>query len=77
MVQGLAGRGTGYDVPECLVVFSDVKSIQRYLAVVEEGFESMQGLRCSGGVTMMHIEGFVVDDGSTVVSEVFEVASGA
>ena len=74
MVQGLAGRGTGYDVPECLVVFSDVKSIQRYLAVVEEGFESMQGLKCSGEVTMMHREGFVVDDGSTVVSEVASVA---
>jgi hypothetical protein len=72
MVQGLAGRGTGYDVPECLVVFSDVKSIVRYLAVVEEGFESMKGLKCSGGVTMMHIEGFV-DDGSTVVSEVTSV----
>ena len=74
MVQGLAGRSTGYDVPQCLVVFSDVKSIQRYLAVVEEGFETMSGLRCSGGVTMMNVEGFVVDDGSTVVSEVFEVA---
>ena len=80
MVQGLAGRSTGYDVPECLVVFSDVKSIMRYLAVVEEGFESMQGLKCSGGVTMMHADGFVLDDGSdgsdvsTVVSEVFEVA---
>ena len=77
MVQGLAGRGTGYDVPECLVVVSDVKSIQRYLAVVEEGFESMQGLKCSGEVTMMHREGFVVDDGSdgsTVVSEVASVA---
>ena len=74
MVQGLAGRSTGYDVPQCLVVFSDVKSIQRYLAVVEEGFETMSGLKCSGGVTMMNVEGFVVDDGSTVVSEVFEVA---
>ena len=79
MVQGLAGRSTGYDVPECLVVFSDVKSIQRYLAVVQERFESMKGLKCSGGVTMMHSDGFVDDgsdgsDGSTVVSEVFEVA---
>ena len=77
MVQGLAGRSTGYDVPQCLVVFSDVKSIQRYLAVVEEGFETMSGLKCSGGVTMMNREGFVMDtfdDGSTVVSEVFEVA---
>ena len=73
MVQGLAGRSTGYDVPQCLVVFSDVKSIQRYLAVVEEGFETMSGLRCSGGVTMMNVEGFVVDDGSTVVSEVASV----
>ena len=74
MVQGLAGRGTGYDVPDCLVVFSDVKSIVRYLAVVQDGFETMKGLKCSGGVTMMHIEGFVVDDGSTVVSEVGSVA---
>jgi hypothetical protein len=77
MVQGLAGRSTGYDVPECLVVFSDVKSILRYLAVVEEGFESMKGLKCSGGVTMMHREGFDDgsdgSDGSTVVSEIFEV----
>ena len=72
MVQGLAGRSTGYDVPECLVVFSDVKSIQRYLAVVQDGFESISDLKCSGGVTMMHIEGFV-DDGSTVVSEVSEI----
>lgn len=74
MVQGLAGRGTGYDVPQCLVVFSDVKSIQRYLAVVQDGFETMKGLRCSGGVTMMNREGFVMDDGSTVVSEVGSVA---
>ena len=73
MVQGLAGRSTGYDVPECLVVFSDVKSIQRYLAVVQEGFETMKGLKCSGGVTMMHREGFVDDDGSTVVSDIVSV----
>ena len=73
MVQGLAGRGTGYDVPECLVVFSDVSSIVRYLAVVQDGFETMKGLKCSGGVTMMNREGFVMDDGSTVVSEVTSV----
>ena len=73
MVQGLAGRGTGYDVPECLVVFSDVSSIVRYLAVVQDGFETMKGLKCSGGVTMMNREGFVMDDGSTVVSEVTEI----
>ena len=73
MVQGLAGRSTGYDVPECLVVFSDVKSILRYLAVVQEGFETMKGLKCSGGVTMMHREGFVDDDGSTVVSDIVSV----
>jgi hypothetical protein len=51
----------------------------RYLAVVEEGFESMKGLKCSGGVTMMHIEGFVDDgsdgsDVSTVVSDIGSVA---
>lgn len=78
MVQGLAGRSTGYDVPECLVVFSDVKSIQRYLAVAQEGFETMSGLKCSGGVTMMNREGFDDglddgSDGSTVVSEVSEI----
>ena len=73
MVQGLAGRGTGYDVPDCLVVFSDVSSIVRYLAVVQDGFETMKGLKCSGGVTMMNREGFVMDDGSTVVSEVTSV----
>ena len=73
MVQGLAGRSTGYDVPECLVVFSDVKSILRYLAVAQEGFETMKGLKCSGGVTMMHREGFVDDDGSTVVSDIVSV----
>ena len=72
MVQGLAGRSTGYDVPECLVVFSDVKSIMRYLAVVQEGFDTMSGLKCSGGVTMMNREGFV-DDGSTVVSDIVSV----
>ena len=60
-------------MPDCLVVFSDVKSILRYLAVVQEGFETMKGLKCSGGVTMMHREGFVDDDGSTVVSEVSEI----
>ena len=54
------------------MVFSDVKSIMRYLAVVQEGFESMSGLKCSGGVTMMNVEGFV-DDGSTVVSDIVSV----
>ena len=47
--------------------------IQKDLAVVQEGFETMKGLKCSGGVTMMHREGFVDDDGSTVVSDIVSV----
>jgi hypothetical protein len=38
MVQGLAGRATGYNVPEHIVVFTFVKSIERYAESARRGF---------------------------------------
>jgi hypothetical protein len=38
MVQGLAGRATGYNVPEHIVVFTFVKSIERYSESARRGF---------------------------------------
>jgi hypothetical protein len=38
MVQGLAGRATGYNVPEHIVVFTFVKSIERYAESARLGF---------------------------------------
>jgi len=38
IVQGLAGRACGYDVDNGMVVFSNVESIEKYVAMVESGF---------------------------------------
>jgi hypothetical protein len=38
IVQGLAGRACGYDVDDGMVVFSNVESIEKYVAMVESGF---------------------------------------
>ena len=51
MVQGLAGRGTGYDVPDRLVVFTNMKCIMRYI-------EDFENIKNSGNMTMLHPNSF-------------------
>ena len=73
MVQGLAGRATGYDVHDKLVVFSNVKSILKYMEIVENSFEKFETLKYCGGMSMMHPEsGFVGD--STVDSSISSIS---
>ena len=76
MVQGLAGRCTGYDVPDFLVVFSNVDSILNYLSVIEGDFVDVGQLRYAGrGNTMVHPSVFMPDvsDVSTISSEAMSI----
>ena len=38
-VQGLAGRACGYDVDDGMIVYTNVKSIERYVAMLNSNFE--------------------------------------
>ncbi len=48
IVQGLAGRACGYDVDDDMIVFSNVESIERYVAMVESNFTERDGFKHSG-----------------------------
>ena len=48
MVQGFAGRACGYDVSDDMVVFTNIPSIERYIAMVESDFEDTKGFRFHG-----------------------------
>ena len=41
MTQGLAGRGTGYDVPDDLLIYTNIESLQRYATVWNSGFTDL------------------------------------
>jgi hypothetical protein len=69
MVQGLAGRCTGYDVHDKMVVFTSLKSIKKYVEDVESGFLNLNISYCGKGETFIHPRGFV-DEKSTIDSEV-------
>jgi hypothetical protein len=73
MVQGLAGRATGYDVHDKLVVFSHVKSILKYIEIIENSFENFEKMKYSGGMSMMHPESGFVEPKSSVESRIRSV----
>jgi len=73
MVQGLAGRATGYDVPDHVVVFSSVKSIERYIECVDNGFNKMNVSYSGKGDTFVCRDNFVEDDKTSVHSMVSSI----
>ena len=72
MVQGLAGRCTGYDVHDQMVVFTALKSIKKYIEDVESGFLNLNISYCGKGETFIHPRGFV-DEKSTIDSDINEI----
>jgi len=64
MIQGLAGRATGYDVPDKMLVYTNIESLERYLKVWESGFTDLgdftyQGMRIkTPKKTVFHPAGF-------------------
>lgn len=64
MIQGLSGRATGYDVPDKMLVFTNVESLERYTRVWESGFTNLgdftyQGKRTKKSkTTVFHPDGF-------------------
>jgi len=75
MVQGLAGRCTGYDVHDKMVVFTALKSIKKYVEDVESGFLNLNISYCGKGETFIHPRGF--DDESSIDSDVSSCDGGA
>ena len=39
ITQGLAGRATGYDVPDDILIYTNLESLKRYITVWESGFK--------------------------------------
>lgn len=48
IVQGLAGRATGYDVPEDLIVYTNKDSLEKYMKAWDNGFESIGDMTFQG-----------------------------
>lgn len=48
IVQGLAGRATGYDVPDDMYVFTNLDSLKRYQEAWENGFNDLSSLTYHG-----------------------------
>mgnify|MGYP005992666125 FL=1 len=65
MIQGLSGRATGYDVPDKMLVYTNIESITRYMDVWDSGFTDLgdftyQGMRKKNSKsTIFHPDGFV------------------
>jgi len=69
MIQGLAGRATGYNVPDDMLVYTNIDSLKRYNRVLDSGFTDMgdftyQGKRnkCKSKPTFMSQYGFANND---------------
>ena len=64
MIQGLSGRATGYDVPDNMLVYTNIESLYRYMNVWDSGFADMgdftyQGMRAKKSKpTVFHPAGF-------------------
>lgn len=64
MIQGLSGRATGYDVPDDMLVYTNLESLERYLTVWDSGFTNLgdftyQGMRTKKSkATFVHPDGF-------------------
>ena len=48
MIQGLSGRATGYDVPDNMLVYTKIASLERYKAVWDSGFADMKDFTYHG-----------------------------
>lgn len=51
MIQGLAGRATGYDVPKHIVVYTDVESVNRYIEMWKSKFKHCEEFRYAGSTS--------------------------
>lgn len=80
MIQGLSGRATGYDVPDKMLVFTNVESLERYMRVWDSGFTHLgeftyQGKRTKKSKTTVfhpdrfHNSGIVVAKPETIPGE--------
>ena len=51
MIQGLSGRATGYDVPDNMLVYTNIESLKRYTKVWDSGFTDMGKFTYQGSRT--------------------------
>jgi hypothetical protein len=59
MVQSLAGRACGYDVPNSLVVYTNIQSIKNYVEMKNKQFNDVQLRRTtSKKITHIHPDGY-------------------
>ena len=73
IVQGLAGRACGYDVDDGIIVFTNVESIERYVAMIDSDFKERAGFSFTGDKskkkTHLHPNGFKNIDGEAINTE--------
>ena len=74
IVQGLAGRACGYDVDEDTIVFTNVDSIVRYVAMVNSGFKDRSEFTFTGhknktNTSHLHPSGYRNTDGEASIPE--------
>lgn len=51
MIQGLSGRATGYDVPDDMLVYTNIESLNRYMTVWDSEFTELAGFTYQGSRT--------------------------
>ena len=74
IVQGLAGRACGYDVDDDIIVFTNVDSIVRYVAMVNSGFKDRSEFTFTGhknktNASHLHPTGYRNTDGEASLPE--------
>lgn len=48
IVQGLAGRATGYDAPEDMIVYTNIPSLETYMSIWNAGFDNIADMTFQG-----------------------------
>ena len=78
IVQGLAGRVCGYDVDDGNIVFTNIQSIERYVAMLKSGFKVRGDFAYTGHkskkTTHLHPVGYLNTDGEVSQQEPKETA---
>lgn len=78
IVQGLAGRVCGYDVDDGNIVFTNIQSIERYVAMLKSGFKVRGDFTYTGHkskkTTHLHPVGYLNTDGEVSQQEPKETA---
>ncbi len=55
IIQGLAGRACGYDVDDGMIVYSNIQSIVKYVAMVESNFTERDGFEMKRKTKKTHL----------------------